>query len=198
MPLKERGLTMPTDMKQDCGEVKQGSGGVVIPTWLFLLLCLDAVLWCANKVFDLINGNGDSGAETVYVVEKKEGSDSNGWRVTVNDGGTKEAEPSGKSGGDGGIVVCFGCREVYWREPIWAVWHTEFCPRCCKDGDARWNEDSIQLWKQLQKILRKDVRKEERWVAAASGGVRAANWEQTVRGFQPKATAMSGKQTKGM
>lgn len=192
-------------MKQDCGEVKKGSGGVVIPTWLFLLLCLDAVLWCANKVFDLINGNGDRGAETVYVVEKKEGSDRNDWReakgVTVNDGGTKEAAPSGGDGGDyehGGIVVCFGCREVYYREPIWAVWHTEFCPRCCKDGDARWNEDSIQLWKQLQKILRKDVRKEERWVAAASGGVRAANWEQTVKGFQPKATAMSGKQTKGM
>ena len=144
-------------------EVKQGNGGVVIPTWLFLLLCLDAVLWCANKVFDLINGNGDRGAETVYVVEKKEGSNRNDWReakgVTVNDGGEYEK---------GGIVVCFGCREVYYREPIWAVWHTEFCPRCCKDGDARWNEDSIQLWKQLQKVLRKDVRNDDRWVAVAS------------------------------
>lgn len=196
---------MPTDMKQDCGEVKQKSGGVVIPTWLFVLMCINAVIWFANKCFDLINGTGDRGAETVYVVEKRAGSDCNEWReakgVTVNDGGTKESEPNGGDGGEyekGGIVVCFGCREVYWREPIWAVWHTQFCPRCCKDGDARWNEDNIQLWKQLQKILRKDVRNDDRWVAAASGGVRAANWEQTVRGFQPKATAMSGKQTKGM
>ena len=169
-------------MKQDCGEVKQVSGGVVIPTWMYWLLCINAVLWCANMVFDLINGNGYRGAETVYVVERREGCDR-------NDGGEYEK---------GGIVVCFGCREVYWREPIGAVWHTEFCPRCCKDGDARWDEDNIQLWKQLQKRLRKDVRKDGGWVAVSSGGVRAANWEQTVKEFQPKATAMSGKQTKGM
>ena len=180
-------------MKQDCGEVKQERGGVVIPTWMYWLLCINVVLCCANMVFDLINGNGDRGAETVYVVEKREGSDRNDWReakgVTVNDGGEYEK---------GGIVVCFGCSEVYWREPIGAVWHTKFCPRCCKDGDARWDEDNILLWKQLQKILRKDVRKDDGWVAASSGGVRAANWEQTVKEFHPKAIAMSGKQTKGM
>lgn len=180
-------------MKQNCGAVKQGSGGVVIPTWLFLLLCINAVICLVNKFLDLINGNGDRGAETVCVVEKREGGDRNDWSeakgVTVNDGGEYEK---------GGIVVCFGCREVYYREPIWAVWHTEFCPRCCKDGDARWNEENILLWKQLEKILRKDVRKDDGWVAVSSDGVSAANWEQTVKEFQPKATAMSGKQTKGM
>lgn len=104
-------------MKQNSGEVKQESGGVVIPTWLFWLMLVNAILWFADKFFDLIKGNDDRGAETVYVVEKKEGSDRDDWRV-------------------------------------------------------------------VKVITVRDVKE--------------ANLEQTVKGFQPKATATSGTQTKGM
>ena len=67
-------------MKQNCGEVKQESGGVVIPTWLFWLMLVNAILFFANLFFDLIKGNGDRGAATVYGVEKREWSDRDEWR----------------------------------------------------------------------------------------------------------------------
>lgn len=92
------------------------------------------------------------------------------------------AKESGDDVG-GGIVVCFGCREVYWREPIRAVWHTEFCPRCCKDGDKRWNDEikdskgevlplsgSRHMWEHFKMTLQQDVANDKRWIAGAGSG----------------------------
>ena len=79
---------------------------------------------------------------------------------------------------EGGIVVCFGCKEVYWREPIVAVWHTEFCPRCCNKDDKRWNDEikdskgevlplsgSRHMWEHFKITLQKDVGEDARWQA---------------------------------
>lgn len=69
--------------------------------------------------------------------------------------------------GGGGIIVCFGCREVYWQEPIGAVWHVQFCPRCAKDTDPRWKDKhDVQLWEHFKLIFQRDFR-EPRWIACA-------------------------------
>lgn len=92
------------------------------------------------------------------------------------------ADETGDAEG-GGIVVCFGCREVYWREPIRAVWHVQFCPRCCKNGDKRWNDEikdskgevlplsgSRHMWEHFKMTLQKDVEHDGRWIAGAGCG----------------------------
>ena len=69
----------------------------------------------------------------------------------------------------GGIIVCFGCREVYWKEPIGCVWHVKFCPYCAKDTDPRWNKDDVELWEHFKLIFQRDFR-ETRWIAGAGTG----------------------------
>ena len=65
----------------------------------------------------------------------------------------------------GGVVVCFGCREVYVKEPVNGIWHADFCPRCAKEGDKRWNDEEKHLWEHYKLILQKDVSQKDEWVA---------------------------------
>ena len=63
------------------------------------------------------------------------------------------------------MVVCFGCREVYVKEPVNGIWYADFCPRCAKEGDKRWNDEEKHLWEHYKLILQKDVSKKDGWEA---------------------------------
>ena len=65
----------------------------------------------------------------------------------------------------GGVVVCFGCREVYVKEPVNGIWHADFCPRCANEGDKRWNDEEKHLWEHYKLILQKDVSQKDGWEA---------------------------------
>lgn len=77
------------------------------------------------------------------------------------DGGAKrEAEPRA-----GGLVICFGCRRSYHRDPVAATWHVEFCPKCAPEDDPRWTDSAKQLWAALNRKLGRDVKKDIEWEA---------------------------------
>lgn len=65
----------------------------------------------------------------------------------------------------GGVVVCFGCRKVYVKEPVNGIWHADFCPRCANEGDKRWNDEEKHLWEHYNLILQKDVSQKDEWEA---------------------------------
>lgn len=75
---------------------------------------------------------------------------------------------------DGGLVVCFGCRRAFFREPIRAVWHVDFCPKCAPPDDARWRkadpsdpleQDYGKLWDCFRRVLGTNEVDGAEWVA---------------------------------